>query len=183
MFYVMQWLLIRMRNRMIAPAVRGCSSVVDVGCGHFPNRYATVCADSPGNDDEQRGHLPQYRGKGFVAVDLNQYPWPFTDKQFDFAICTQVLEHLQDPVRACAELSRIARAGYIEVPHWCVDCYIRNADPIHVSLCSVKDGALSFWNRVEWLAKHPPCGMDIATRFLMQMREIRLLWQDKIKVS
>jgi Methyltransferase domain len=43
-------------------------------------------------------------------------PWPFADGQFDFAVCSQTLEDVRDPVWVCAELVRVARAGYIEVP-------------------------------------------------------------------
>ncbi|MEA2481739.1 MAG: hypothetical protein QOJ07_3661 [Thermoleophilaceae bacterium] len=43
-------------------------------------------------------------------------PWPFADDQFDFAVCSHTLEDVRDPVRVCAELSRVARAGYVEVP-------------------------------------------------------------------
>jgi hypothetical protein len=43
-------------------------------------------------------------------------PWPFADKQFDFAICSHTLEDIRDPVWACQELQRVAKAGYIEVP-------------------------------------------------------------------
>lgn len=43
-------------------------------------------------------------------------PWPFADGQFDFAICSHTLEDVRDPVWVCAELIRVAKAGYIEVP-------------------------------------------------------------------
>lgn len=43
-------------------------------------------------------------------------PWPFEDKQFDFAICSHTLEDVRDPVWVCQELQRVAKAGYIEVP-------------------------------------------------------------------
>ena len=43
-------------------------------------------------------------------------PWPFADDQFDFAVCSHTLEDLRDPVWVCAELSRVARAGYVEAP-------------------------------------------------------------------
>jgi Methyltransferase domain len=43
-------------------------------------------------------------------------PWPFADGRFDFAVCSHTLEDVRDPVRVCAELQRVARAGYIEVP-------------------------------------------------------------------
>jgi SAM-dependent methyltransferase len=43
-------------------------------------------------------------------------PWPFEDDQFDVAICSHTLEDVRDPVFVCAELRRVARAGYVEVP-------------------------------------------------------------------
>jgi hypothetical protein len=43
-------------------------------------------------------------------------PWPFKDDQFDFAICVTTLEDIRDPIWVCQELSRVARAGYVEVP-------------------------------------------------------------------
>ena len=43
-------------------------------------------------------------------------PWPFADDQFDFAICSQTLEDIRDPIWVCHELQRVAKAGYIECP-------------------------------------------------------------------
>jgi Methyltransferase domain len=43
-------------------------------------------------------------------------PWPFAGDQFDFAVCSHTLEDIRDPVFACKELQRVAKAGYIEVP-------------------------------------------------------------------
>ncbi len=43
-------------------------------------------------------------------------PWPFADDQFAFATCVLTLEDIRDPIGVCRELSRVARAGYVEVP-------------------------------------------------------------------
>jgi len=43
-------------------------------------------------------------------------PYPFDDKQLDFVVCSHTLEDVRDPVWVCAEMVRIAKAGYIEVP-------------------------------------------------------------------
>lgn len=55
-------------------------------------------------------------GKNIVPCDLNRDRLPFSDKQFDFIYCRHVLEDLYDPFHVCEEMSRVARAGYIETP-------------------------------------------------------------------
>jgi SAM-dependent methyltransferase len=42
---------------------------------------------------------------------------PFRDKQFDFVVCSHVLEHVSDPKHFLDEISRVGRAGYIETPN------------------------------------------------------------------
>jgi 2-polyprenyl-3-methyl-5-hydroxy-6-metoxy-1,4-benzoquinol methylase len=36
---------------------------------------------------------------------------------FDFVICTHVLEDIRDPVFVMRQLRRVARAGFIAMPH------------------------------------------------------------------
>jgi methyltransferase family protein len=43
-------------------------------------------------------------------------PLPFEDDRFDFVVCSQTLEDVRDPVRVCAEIMRVGKAGYIETP-------------------------------------------------------------------
>ena len=62
-----------------------------------------------------RSWSPACRGPG-SAHGCARDPWPFADGQFDFAVCSHTLEDLRDPVYVCAELNRVARAGYIETP-------------------------------------------------------------------
>lgn len=53
----------------------------------------------------------------WVVADICSHePWPFEDDFFDFVVCTFTLEDVRDPIRACEEMSRVGRAGYIEVP-------------------------------------------------------------------
>jgi SAM-dependent methyltransferase len=73
---------------------------------------------------ETRGAMGSY-GDGperftqdtWVMRDICDHePWPFEDDQFDFALCVTTLEDIRDPIWVCSEMSRVARAGYIEVP-------------------------------------------------------------------
>jgi hypothetical protein len=60
---------------------------------------------------------PEVRGRArWVVRDVcDREPWPFADGRFAFAVCTS-LATVRDPVGVCAELSRVAVAGYVEVP-------------------------------------------------------------------
>lgn len=46
------------------------------------------------------------------AEDLSM----FADKSFDFARCHHVIEHVNDPAKACSELIRIAKSGILSFP-------------------------------------------------------------------
>jgi hypothetical protein len=77
---------------------------------------------------EERGQLgwdgdraaERFSPDTWVQRDIcDREPWPFADRQFDFAICSHTLEDVRDPVWAAGELQRVAAAGYIEVPALC----------------------------------------------------------------
>lgn len=59
--------------------------------------------------------------KADVYWDLNKVPWPFKEGEFDFVLMDAILEHLDDPVKALKELSRVLKKGgraKIKVPHF-----------------------------------------------------------------
>jgi SAM-dependent methyltransferase len=54
-----------------------------------------------------------------IVHDLNRFPWPIDDEQFDVILCKDVLEHLIDIPGVLREISRVARDGatiHISVP-------------------------------------------------------------------
>ena len=58
--------------------------------------------------------------KGDVRHDLNVYPYPFPDNEFDEIRAASILEHLDKPIEALKEMIRIAKDGAkitIIVPH------------------------------------------------------------------
>ncbi len=96
--------------------------VLDVGGWAAPlNRADWVIDLQP---HASRGYMgsygpgPERFGPGtWVVHDIcAREPWPFADDQFDFAVCVTTLEDVRDPIWVCSELSRVAKAGYVEVP-------------------------------------------------------------------
>lgn len=51
-----------------------------------------------------------------VKGNIEKERLPFPDKSFDFVYCRHALEDMHNPFVACEEMSRVAKAGYIETP-------------------------------------------------------------------
>lgn len=83
----------------------------DIGCGRKPWPRANHVVDT-NSTFEQHKREGQIFTRGSITERL-----PFNDKQFDFVTCFHVLEHVNDPVAAAKELSRIGKRGLVEVPH------------------------------------------------------------------
>jgi 2-polyprenyl-3-methyl-5-hydroxy-6-metoxy-1,4-benzoquinol methylase len=102
----------------LAPA-----SVLDAGCGegHVTSWIAEAfpqarVAGVDGREDALaalRARTPRVEAARGDVYDL-----PFGDRTFDVVVCTEVLEHLEEPGRGLAELVRVAgRAVVLTVPH------------------------------------------------------------------
>lgn len=62
--------------------------------------------------------------KADVIHDLNTFPYPFADSEFDKIICDSVLEHLDDVIKVMEEIHRIAKNKaqvIVTVPHFSSD--------------------------------------------------------------
>ena len=88
--------------------------VLEVGSGQNPNPRADVLCDRYLLDHTERNQEAPVLDRPFAVGDI--YRLPFQTGVFDFVICSHVLEHLDRPEDAAAELSRVARRGYVEVP-------------------------------------------------------------------
>lgn len=94
-------------------AVKPEEKVLDIGSGDSPFAPADVlCERFPWDDNERTARFKQDRP--LVIGDIEALP--FKDKAFDFIHCSHVLEHTFHPEKAIAELMRVGRRGYIEVP-------------------------------------------------------------------
>ena len=105
--------MLRAAEQHIASAVGDDDAVLQVGASAGPfDRADWVLDDQP---YEPNGGA-RYSDRSWIVRDVcAREPWPFADDRFAFAVCTS-LSVVRDPVGVCAELSRVARAGYVEVP-------------------------------------------------------------------
>ena len=92
--------------------------VLDVGSGDKPHWRADVLLDRYADADARRPAIGAGRGHGLAArCSTPMRPtMPFADGVFDYVICSHVLEHVPDPAAVVDEITRVGRAGYIEVP-------------------------------------------------------------------
>ena len=59
----------------------------------------------------------RFTDETWIQRDIcDREPYPFADDELDFVICSHTLEDVRDPIWVCSEMTRIAKAGYIEVP-------------------------------------------------------------------
>lgn len=99
----------------------------------------------------------RFSGATWIQRDIcDRKPYPFEDDFFDFAVCTFTLEDVRDPLWVCSELSRIARAGLVEVPSILDELTWRVPEPSggpwlghehHRWICSLEQGELVFLSK------------------------------------
>lgn len=99
-------------------AITGMQTVLDIGCGTRKIEPDAIGIDiAPGSD---------------YVWNLDQYPWPLESDRFTRIHMSHVIEHLDDPMRAMAEVYRVARDGaevFIATPHF--SSHNSYVDPTH----------------------------------------------------
>lgn len=88
--------------------------VLEVGSGGNPFYRSNILCDAY-LDTGERHYDPLINDRPTVLAFVENLP--FKDSSFDFVIACHVLEHSKDPEKFLSEIQRVAKAGYIEVPH------------------------------------------------------------------
>lgn len=102
------------QNKYIKFNITGADKVLDIGSGGYPFPLATHLADYYNDKTTHRFEKLVKDGRPFVNCNIEDLP--FKDKEFDFVYCSHLLEHVDNPSKACRELMRVAKRGYIETP-------------------------------------------------------------------
>jgi SAM-dependent methyltransferase/predicted O-methyltransferase YrrM len=106
--------------------------VLDIGSGHLPFPLATHLADvTLDNHTFGRAGVPFKHIDGKPVYECSVEKMPFADREFDFVYCSHVIEHVAYPEKACRELMRVGRRGYIETPTKGKDIFLNSAAASH----------------------------------------------------
>ena len=118
--------------------------VLEVGPGGTPHPRSDVMLEKIFSEDEaheQRGQTDALvTEKPVIYYEGDSFP--FEDDEFDYVICSHVLEHIDDVDAFSRELNRVAKKGYVEYPTIYYD-FIYNF-PHHKTFLFYSDG-VSYW--------------------------------------
>lgn len=143
--------------------IKETDRVLDVGGGHCAFIRANVIFDKfpeAEYDDLQRGgggvggmNIPE--GTTFIKGDAADMSC-FKDKEFDFVVCAETINHCEDPMAVCRELIRVGKRGHVEMPGPLYEIFSSHQE--HLWLC--------FWDgtTLRFLKNNYPknCIMDIS---------------------
>ncbi len=117
--FALNWLVNRIHDAHIAAAAQlhAGGRLLDVGCGARPHGgvLAPYIASHTGLEFDRVRYAETPPDCWGSALDL-----PFRDESFDTVLAAQVLEHLPEPARACAEIGRVLKPGgylILSAPH------------------------------------------------------------------
>lgn len=89
--------------------------ILEVGSGHNPLSRSNVIVERYIDSNYHRcGEVKIYPHQ--EIINANGEDMPFKDKEFDYVICNQVLEHVDNPERFIKEIMRVGKRGYMETP-------------------------------------------------------------------
>lgn len=91
------------------------SKILDIGSGQNPHKDATHFLEKYPDKNVERG-ADFVKPKGNLHIGDVEDMYFFKDNEYDYSYCKHVLEHVLDPVKACSEIMRVSKAGYIETP-------------------------------------------------------------------
>lgn len=163
--------------------------ILDVGAASAPTKRANHLIDIV---PYEKIHHHAAKGPGEIKFSKQTYhqfdvcqrkKWPFNDKEFDYCICSQLLEDVRDPLWVLSEIIRISKAGYIEVPSRKYETSYgiegrQLAGAVHHRwIIDTYENKLRFTFKYSWVHlpyvanKKPPKGND---------RNLKIEWQDSI---
>ena len=109
-FQIKNWLVYKIHDKELLDAVSKYAhgKLIDIGCGTKPYKelFAPFVTKHVGVDHEETSH-----DKSNIDLFGTAYDIPVDNEAFDSAMCTAVLEHLEEPEPALKECFRVLKLG------------------------------------------------------------------------
>ena len=90
--------------------------ILEIGPGHNPFKGATHLLEMDVHEGRERGGNALQVPDAAKLIVGKADTLPFEAGTFDYVYASHVLEHVEEPERACREILRVGKAGYIETP-------------------------------------------------------------------
>ena len=117
-------------------SIRDNDKVLEIGPGATPYYRSDVFLELNYENKEDRiaqsGHVGILETEKTV-VYYDGTKFPFKDNEFDYVVCSHVLEHVPNVDLFVQELTRVAKRGYLEFPNALYD-YLYNIKE-HLNFC------------------------------------------------
>jgi len=101
-------------------SIQKTDRVLEVGPGSSPfhrsDEFLELKYETETEKQNQFGHTGEFKTSKIIHF-YDGKKFPFKDLEFDYVICSHVLEHVEDVSLFVNELQRIAKKGYIEYPN------------------------------------------------------------------
>jgi hypothetical protein len=125
-------MILRTNLPRLRDVCRDLPKVLDVGGWHNPFNLATHVLDimpyaTRRNADALDPEDPErFSEETWHILDACEGNWPWPDNYFDFSVCSHTLDDIRDPIKVAAELARVSKAGYVEVPSRAREIFVKD---------------------------------------------------------
>lgn len=169
-------------------SIKENDKVLEIGPGATPFHRSDVFLEKAYDSEKeliaQSGHVGVLKtDKKIVYYKGDKFP--FKDKEFDYIICSHVLEHVEGVNEFLSEIVRVGKAGYIEFPTIYYD-YLNNIEE-HLNMLFI------YKNIIYWCKKSetPIPDLQPFTAFFRELqyknyrfqKEINPLWHHGMEWS
>lgn len=131
-------------------SIKATDKVLEIGPGATPYFRSDVFLELHYENEQERiaqsGHVGILKTEKKL-VYYNGGKFPFEDQEFDYIICSHVLEHVADADVFLSEIQRVGKKGYLEYPTVYYD-YLYNF-PEHQLFLLQKKGVINWMTKEE----------------------------------
>lgn len=131
-------------------SINSNDKVLEIGPGSSPHARADVFLERKFDSDKEKLAQSGYAKPAELDKKVYFYDgekFPFVDKEFDYIICSHVIEHIpiSELDNFLSEISRVSSKGYIEFPT--VFYELINFQPVHKWFMNYRNNEMIFLDK------------------------------------